>query len=180
MFEELSMEGVFLIKSAIHKDERGSFARSFCSNEFLNNGLMSKIAQGNISKNHLAGTLRGFHCQKSPYQESKVITCINGSIHNVVIDLRQNSATFLQSLSFVLDHNSGTSAHIPAGCANAWLTLNDGTILHYYMSNFYNPDFAFGIRWNDPFFKINWPLNPTTISEKDQNYENFDVSKLIL
>ncbi len=179
IFEELTIPNVFLIRNPTHTDQRGSFTRSFCSKEFLKNGLMSKIAQGNISTNTVARTLRGFHYQKFPYQESKVISCISGAIHNVVIDLRPNSTTFLKHIFLILDQSDRISLHIPAGCANAWITLKDNTILHYYMSDFYEPDFSFGIRWNDPFFKINWPIKPVLISNKDQSYEDFNLEKFM-
>jgi dTDP-4-dehydrorhamnose 3,5-epimerase len=85
----------------------------------------------------------------------------------------------LKHIFLVLDQSDRISLHIPAGCANAWITLKDNTILHYYMSDFYKPDFSFGIRWNDPFFKINWPIEPVIISNKDQSYEDFNLEKFM-
>ena len=98
-FRELNLKGVFLISPNIFSDSRGKFHRSFCKGEFKEHGLDSSFEQGNISENPQKGTLRGFHYQIDPYQESKTISCITGSIFDVVIDLRKDSSTYLKSIS---------------------------------------------------------------------------------
>ena len=173
-FKELSLKGVYLISPEIFVDSRGKFNRSFCKEEFKNNGLDPSFEQGNISENPLKGTLRGFHYQVKPYQESKTISCVMGSIMDVVIDLRRDSPTFLKSVSIDICHEKKESIFIPAGCANAWLTLENNTFVHYYMGSLYKPGFDKGIKFNDSFFNISWPFAPTLISEKDLKFPDFD------
>tara|TARA_X000000368_G_scaffold203933_1_gene160939 strand:+ start:52 stop:594 length:543 start_codon:yes stop_codon:yes gene_type:complete len=172
-FLSSSINDVVLLEPVIFEDDRGSFRRNFCQKEFKKNGLESTFLQGNISENPISGTLRGFHYQIKPYQESKTISCITGSIFDVVIDLRKDSSTFLKYSTFELNATNRNSIFIPSGCANAWLTLEPNTIIHYYMSEFYKPGFEAGIRYDDPFFNIAWPKSIKKISLKDQSYNNF-------
>ena len=173
-FKELFVNDVFLITPDLFKDSRGIFNRSFCKEEFKKNGLENNIEQGNVSENPTKGTLRGFHYQLKPYEESKTISCITGSIYDVVIDLRRDSTTFLKSTAVIISSHKKESIFIPKGCANAWLTLEDNTIIHYYMGSSYHPGFDKGIKYNDNYFKIEWPSIPELISEKDKNYPDFD------
>lgn len=173
-FTELNLKGVYLISPEIFSDSRGKFHRSFCKNEFKENGLDYSFEQGNISENPQIGTLRGFHYQIEPYQESKTISCITGSIFDVVIDLRKDSSTFLQSVSVQISYRNKESIFIPKGCANAWLTLESNTFIHYYMGSFYKPGFDKGIKFNDKFFNIKWPFYPKLISDKDLQFPDFN------
>lgn len=176
-FIELNLKGVYFISPDIFSDSRGKFHRSFCKNEFKENGIDNTFAQGNISENPQKGTLRGFHYQVEPYQESKTISCITGSIFDVIIDLRKNSSTFLKSVSVQISSKKKESIFIPKGCANAWLTLESNTIMHYYMSSFYKPGFDKGIKFDDKFFNIEWPFYPKLISDKDLQFPDFNPSK---
>ena len=173
-FSELSIKDAWLIKPNLHKDNRGVFRRSFCKDEFLKKGLESKMNQGNISENPNLGTLRGFHYQIGGHAEAKTLTCITGSIYNVIIDLRKNSLTYLKHVILEISSKDRKSIYVPKGCANAWLTLEKNTIIHYYMSSSYKPGFDRGIRYDDPFFNVKWPFKPNFISDKDQNYDNFE------
>lgn len=177
-FTKLSINGAFLITPDIFKDNRGIFNRSFCQNEFKKNGLEYNIAQGNISENPIQYTLRGFHYQISPHEESKTISCITGSIFNVIIDLRRDSSTFLKNVSININAKLRQSIYIPKGCANGWITLENNTIIHYYMGSFYKPGFDRGIRFNDDFFNINWPFEPALVSEKDLSFPDFSPSTI--
>ena len=177
IFENLGIKDAFLIKPKIFEDYRGSFRRSFCVNEFKEVGLNFNVLQGNISENPILGTLRGFHYQEEPFQEAKLITCLTGGIFDVIIDLRNSSPTFLKTISISIDSKSKNSLFIPKGCANAWLTTKNNTIIHYYMSALYKPGYDKGIKYNDSFFDIKWPFEPKIISEKDLNYQDFDSIK---
>ena len=124
-----------------------------------------------VSENPKRGTLRGFHYQKKPHQEAKTISCLKGSFFDVIIDLRKNSPTYKKWQSFVITEKNRFSLHIPKGCANAFLTLENNTLIHYYCSNSYNPKFESGVLFNDPALKIKWPFKPIHISEKDKNHK---------
>ena len=163
----------FLIIPDLHRDERGVFRRSFCKEIFEKNGVNFNSLQGNISENFNKHTLRGFHYQSSPSDESKIITCVTGALFNIVLDLRKKSKTYKQWSSLEIDSNKRQSIYVPAGCANAFLTLEDNTIVHYYMNDLYNPNTYKGIRYNDPSFSFKWPFEPKVISEKDLNFPDF-------
>lgn len=177
-FKELGIKGVFLLTPNIFKDSRGYFNRSYCKEEFKKNGLECNIEQCNISENPGKGTLRGFHYQISPYEETKTISCLTGSIFNVTLDLREESPTFLKSFSIKLSSKSKESIFVPKGCANAWLTLEKNTILNYFMGSSYKPGFDKGIKFNDKFFNIKWPSEPKIISKKDISYADFDPLRI--
>jgi len=178
-FEELSLPGVWRITPQPVEDARGSFRRTFCSQEFAARGINGSVAQGNISENPHDGTLRGFHYQLPPHQEAKTITCITGTVFDIVLDLRPDSATFLKHTVVELSDQNRDSLHVPAGCANAWLSLRPNTTLHYYMSTAFRPSADRGIRHDDPFFKFPWPRHPGVISAKDSNYPDFDLQSFL-
>ena len=167
------IDGLFLILPNLHDDERGVFRRSFCKEEFEKSGVKFDALQGNISENFNIHTLRGFHYQSSPSNESKIISCVTGSLFNIVLDLRKKSNTYKQWSSLEINSKDRQSIHVPAGCANAFLTLENNTIVHYYMNDFYNPNTYKGIRYNDPNFSFVWPFKPQIISEKDLNFPDF-------
>ena len=172
-FEELKLKGVFLIHAEGFEDERGIFRRNFCKKEFENYGITSNVAQTNISENNFMYTLRGFHYQISPSNESKVISCITGALYNVVIDLREESSTYHQWIALEISEITKESIYVPAGCANAFLTMSENTIVHYYMGDSFSPDTYHGIRYNDPMFSVDWPCEPKIISEKDLNISDY-------
>jgi len=177
-FTELALQGVWLIEPVLFSDERGGFRRHFCTEEFAAHGLAPTVAQGNISENVQSGTLRGFHYQVGQYAESKTISCMSGGIYDVVVDLRQNSPTFMQWVSVKISADDRRSLYVPAGCANAWLTTVANTVLHYYMSEMFSPESARGFRYNDPVFKVNWPTEPVVISERDRTFPDFNPASL--
>lgn len=177
IFNKQKLEGVFVIEAQSNKDERGLFRRHFCENELKTNGIDFSVKQGNISENKSKHTLRGFHYQIVPSKESKIISCIAGSIFNVLIDLRPKSSTFMQWQEFNFSSEGRESLYIPVGCANAFLTLEDNTWVHYYMNDFFKTD-SLGFRYNDPSFNINWPVTPQHMSDKDRNYVDLNVTAL--
>ena len=139
-FENLEIEGAYLIYSEPFVDDRGVFRRNFCTEEFTSNGITERIAQANISENKHRYTLRGFHYQLSPHAEGKTMTVLNGRIYDIIVDLRKESRTYLKWVSIDLDASQRTSFHVPPGCANAFLIMETNTLVHYYSSNSYNPD----------------------------------------
>ncbi len=167
-FNETTISGVYLIDLELLEDERGHFARTYCKNEFLHHGLNPHLEQCNLSYNHKKGTLRGMHYQEEPYAEAKLIRCVRGEIFDVVIDLRPQSQTFEHWWSVEL--SSSQLLYIPEGCAHGFQTLQDGSEVLYQMSSPFIPDAAKGIRWDDPHFKIAWPIEEKIVSKKDQNY----------
>lgn len=174
IFLEQNIKDLYLLKLDPFEDERGIFKRTFCANELSNSNINFKICQGNLSQNFLKHTLRGFHFQKNSYKESKILTCISGSIYNVVIDLRPDSKSYKLKFIFELSARNNVSILVPGGCANAFLTLEDDTIIHYYMSDFFDQSTYTGFRYNDPAFKIEWPFEPKIISQKDLNLPFYD------
>ncbi len=166
--EPTSISGVHLIELTPHEDERGFFARRFCARELAGLGLNLNIAQINSAYNHLAGTLRGMHWQEAPHSEVKVVTCTRGAAWDVILDLRRDSPTFKQWIGVELSQENRRAVYIPEGCAHGYQTLLDATELLYLMSEFFEPSAARGARFDDPSFKIRWPLPVSCISEKDR------------
>ena len=159
IFKKNKIKGVRLIKPEPFKDERGVFRRVFCIKEFKKNKINSEIKQANISENRFKYTLRGFHFQTNPYSEDKTLTCIKGSIYDIIVDLRPSSKTYMQWSSFKINENNRYSIHVPKGCANAFLTLKSNTIVQYGSSQFYKPKHEKGIRFDDLFLNLNGPIN---------------------
>lgn len=172
-FIEQKIKGVFVIEAEPYFDDRGAFRRHFCEAEFAEHGINNNVKQTNVSENYNAKTLRGFHYQLAPYQEAKTLSCISGKIYDIVVDLRHDSLTFMQWISVELSGENRKSIHIAPGCANAFITLLDNTILHYYHSEKYTPGYEAGIRYNDPAFSFKWPAEPKFISDKDKNHPDY-------
>lgn len=177
-FSELALAGVWLIEPDLHRDARGVFRRHFCAREFEERGIVPTVAQGNISENPLAGTLRGFHYQVGAHGEAKTLSCLTGAVYDIVVDLRRESPTFMQWVAVELSADARNSLHVPGGCANAWLTTADRTVVHYYMSEFYAPEADRGLRYDDPAFGFEWPGAPKVISDKDRSYPDIDPRTL--
>lgn len=169
-FINTNILGAYIIKPDPYVDKRGEFSRIFCERVFDQNGLVNHFPQINICKNNLKGTLRGMHYQKKEFSEDKVVSCICGKIYDVIVDLRSDSETFLQSYGIELSEKNGFQLYIPKGCAHGYVTLEDNSNLLYLMSEFYNKDSSAGYRYDDPAFSIKWPVFENyIISEKDKN-----------
>jgi dTDP-4-dehydrorhamnose 3,5-epimerase len=173
-FRETAIPGVFEICPELLTDERGFFARSWCQKEFEAHGLDPRLVQANISWNKRKGTLRGMHYQAGEHAEAKLVRCTKGSICDVALDIRSPSPTFRRSVSVVLTAQDRNMLYVPGGCAHGFLTLEDDTEVFYQMSEFYHPESARGIRWDDPAFRIQWPGKVEVISERDRTYPNFE------
>lgn len=177
IFTETQLQGVYIIDLEPQNDDRGFFGRTWCQQEFTERGLNPQLVQCNISYNIKCGTLRGMHYQSHPYQEAKLVRCTSGKIYDVIIDLRPDSTTFKKWLAFTLTGNSYRSIYIPEGFAHGFQTLEDNTEVFYQMSEFFHPEAARGVRWNDPEFQIEWPIEALIISEKDKSYSYWNMMK---
>ena len=164
------LTGAFIVDIERHSDFRGFFSRIYCTEEFSARGISKQPVQSNISFNSVRGTLRGIHYQRPPYAEAKLIRCIAGKIFDVIVDLRENSPTCYRWFSMELDSVARRAIYIPEGFAHGFQTLEDESEVHYEMFSPHQPESAQGLRWNDPALAINWPLEVTSISEKDQSY----------
>jgi dTDP-4-dehydrorhamnose 3,5-epimerase len=164
------LNGVARIEIEPIVDERGFFARSLCARELEAAGIGLRIVQCNISVNRARGTLRGMHSQVSPFAEAKLVRCTAGSIFDVVVDLREDSATYLEWEAFELTSVNRTTLYIPAGFAHGFQTLEDNSEVFYQMSEFYSPEHARGVPWNDPTIGIEWPVENPIVSQKDGAY----------
>lgn len=174
IFRETKLEGVFEICVEPQADARGFFARTWCQAEFENKGLNPKLVQCSISFNARKGTLRGLHYQMPPYAETKLVRCTSGAIYDVVLDLRFQSPTFRQWVVVALTSEKRNMVYVPEGCAHGFLTLEDDTEVFYQMSQFYSPESARGVRWDDPAFGIAWPAKVEVISDRDRTYPDFE------
>jgi dTDP-4-dehydrorhamnose 3,5-epimerase len=174
IFQETKLLGVFEVLPEPKSDERGLFARSWCSKEFDSHGLSTKLAQCSVSFNTQKGTLRGLHYQDAPYGEVKLVRCTRGAIYDVVVDLRPQSKTFRRWAAVVMTSEKRNSLYIPEGCAHGFLTLEDATEVFYQISEFYHPELSRGVRWDDPAFQITWPDKVQVISERDRTYPDFE------
>lgn len=175
LFTETRLKGAFIVDLQPHEDDRGFFARSWCSNEFTDHGLDSRVVQCNISFNKKRGTLRGMHYQVAPFAEAKLVRCTMGAIFDVIIDLRPNSSTFRQWLSLELTQENRRAIFMSIGFAHGFQTLQDNSEVFYQMSEFFHPEHAQGVRWNDPAFGIDWPIDTKVISQRDQEYADFQI-----
>jgi len=173
IFIKTKLTGVFIIEPEKSEDARGFFARAWCEREFARYGPSPRWVQCNISFNKKRGTLRGLHYQAAPCEEAKLIRCTRGEIYDVIVDLRRDSETFMQWLAVELTAENHKMVFIPTGCAHGFLTLDDNTEAFYQMAEFYAPEYARGVRWNDPAFGIQWPVEVRVISERDRNYPDF-------
>lgn len=151
-------------------DERGFFARTWCSREFPEHGLRANFDQASISFNEIAGTLRGMHYQVAPHGEVKLVRCTAGAIFDVVVDLRPDSPTYLQWQGEVLSAENRAALYIPEQCAHGFVTLEDKSEVLYEIAGLYEPSAARGVRWNDPALGIRWPREPARMSERDAQY----------
>ena len=173
IFRETKLPGTFEINLEPKVDARGFFARSWCQKEFEVNKLNPKVVQCSVSFNLLKGTLRGIHYQEPPYAETRVVRCTRGAAYDVVVDLRPASATYRDWMAVVLTADKRNMVYVPEGCGHGFLTLSDDTEVFYQMSEFYRPESARGVRWDDPAFKIAWPAKVEVISERDERYPDF-------
>jgi dTDP-4-dehydrorhamnose 3,5-epimerase len=175
-FEPLAIDGAALVRIDPHPDARGFFARTFCVQEFAAAGLPTAALQASVSYNEHAGTVRGMHFQWPPSREGKLIRCIRGRLYDVLLDLRPRSSTYLQHVGVTLDDENRDAVFIPHGIAHGFQTQLPRTEILYQMTDYFAPELAAGVRWNDPAFAIRWPRHDihNHISDRDAAYPDFN------
>ena len=173
-FHQTALKDAYLIELNRLGDERGFFARAFCRNEFAEVGLVTNFVQVNNSLSSTRGTLRGMHYQLAPHSETKLVRCIRGALYDVIIDLRPDSPTFKHHFGVELSAENRSMLYVPKGFAHGFITLEDDTEAFYFVDEFYAPPSERGIRWNDPAFGIEWPIEPAELSAKDAAHPDFD------
>jgi dTDP-4-dehydrorhamnose 3,5-epimerase len=176
IFRETILKGAFLVEIKKLEDNRGFFGRAWCQQEFEENGLNGNIRQINTSFTHNKGTIRGMHYQIDPYQETKFIRCTRGRIFDVIIDLRPESVTFMKWIGHELSEDNYKMVYVPENFAHGFVTLEDICEVYYPTTEFYTPDSERGIRFNDPAFNIEWPIEVEFVSEKDLSHPDFDMN----
>lgn len=176
IFTETPIPGAFLIDLEKRGDDRGFFARAFCEREFAQHGLVTHFCQVNNSLSAQKGTLRGMHYQLIPKAETKVVRCIRGALYDVILDLRPGSPTLGQSFGAELSAENRRMMYVPKGFAHGFITLADDTEAFYFVDEFYAPEAERGVRYNDPRFNLEWPIEPVVLSDKDRNWRDFDPS----
>lgn len=169
-FEHTEIEGVTVVEIDEIEDDRGFFARSWCSDEFAEHGLGASFVQENVAHNPRRGTLRGMHFQHAPHAEAKLVRCTSGAVWDVALDLRPGSATSGRSVGIELSAENHRSLYVPEGCAHGYLTLADDAEVRYLTSHAYVPAAADGVRYDDPAFGITWPAGVVLVSERDASW----------
>ena len=172
-FSPLGLPGAYLIAADINEDERGCFARIYCQKEFEVRGIGRQWVQVSASFNRRKGTIRGMHYQVWPFEEAKLVRCARGAVYDVLLDLRPGSPTYTHWVSTRITAENSRSVYIPEGIAHGYQTLEDNTEVFYQISQFHEPQYARGVRWDDPRFGIQWPLTDPVISEKDRNHADW-------
>ncbi len=174
LFTETSLAGAYTIELQKKGDDRGFFARVFCCREFEELGLAGVFVQVNNSLSAVKGTLRGMHYQLAPKAETKLVRCIRGAMWDCIIDLRPDSPTFTRWCGAELSADNRRMMYVPKGFAHGFITLTDDVEAFYFVDEFYAPQAERGVRWNDPKFGIDWPVEPVVLSDKDGNHRDFD------
>lgn len=173
IFKKTPIKDLLIIKPKIFKDKRGFFYRNFCEKIFKKNKIKFKINQCNVSHNLQKGTLRGFHYSDERYKEKKIMSCLNGEIFMSIIDIRKKSPSYLKIFNIILSQKNQISVLVPAGCANATLSIYNNTIVQYFMNSEYKKDAQKGFNHKDPKLNIKWPIKPLIISKKDTLSKNY-------
>lgn len=171
IFTETKLKGAFILDLERREDSRGFFARAFCQHEFEQHGLKPVIAQSNVAFNKVKGTLRGMHFQFPPSAETKLVRATRGSILDIIVDLRPESATYLQHVAVELSEDNGRALYVPERFAHGYQVLRDKTETSYQVGEFYTPGSEGGLLYNDPRLGLQWPLPVTVMSEKDQQWK---------
>ncbi len=162
------IEGLFIIKTIITEDKRGYFEKLYSKRILKEKNLISDFVDLNHSKSLTKGIFRGFHYQKYPNDEVKLIRCLRGKINDYIIDMRENSKTFLRVWKFELSESNKYMLYIPSGLAHGFQTLVDDTEVIYFSSNYFSKESELVINCLDPTFSIQFEITPV-LSEKDKS-----------
>ncbi|MFC4735426.1 dTDP-4-dehydrorhamnose 3,5-epimerase [Bacillus daqingensis] len=174
----LCVEGSFMLEPACYADHRGYFMETFRQSHFIESGITKPFVQENQSFSASPGTLRGIHYQLPPYEQAKLVRCIQGGIYDVVVDLRKDSPTFLQHAAVELSSANRRQLYVPAGCGHAFMTLVPDTEVLYKTDAYYAPECEAGVHWADNQIQISWPELHPVLSEKDKRLPVFQFAKL--
>jgi dTDP-4-dehydrorhamnose 3,5-epimerase len=174
-FSDTELRGVKVIKPEVFEDERGLFMEAYKRTAFEEGGIDREFVQDNHSKSK-ANVLRGLHYQRGDAAQAKIVQCTEGVILDVVVDLRQDSPTFGESLSRILSEHNKKMLYVPRGFAHGFLTLSSTATVRYKIDNDYEPDAENGIIWDDPTLAIDWPVEDPVLSEKDMNWPTFETA----
>ena len=166
-FVSTPLAGAYVIELEPAFDERGFFARTWCREEFAAHGLNAALSQCSLSWNKCKGTLRGMHYQDAPYPEAKLVRCSSGRIYDVILDLRPESTTFKQWFGVELSATNHKMLYVPEVFAHGFQALEDNSAVFYQITEAYRPEYARGVRWNDPQFQIRWPIREPILSPRD-------------
>lgn len=167
IFFETKFKNLYVIEPELHNDNRGSFFRYFCKEEFLELGIDVEFIQFNESINFKTGTFRGLHYQKAPYEDNKFIRCVSGKVLDILVDLRKNSPTFLKYLTVVISDKNRKMLFVPKGVAHGFLTLENNSRLLYHHTAHYKPNFEAAVNYRDPKINLKLPNTVNIISSKD-------------
>ena len=162
------LAGVFIVRARPVSDSRGSFARTYCAELFARQGLNVPLPVTARAYNRAALTLRGLHFQAAPHEETKLVSCVGGSVFDVVVDVRPRSPTWGKWFGTTLHASGDDALYVPAGCAHGYLTLTDQAQVLYQITDTHHPAAERGVRWDDPTLRIAWPAAPRVISERDR------------
>ena len=174
-FEPSPLAGAFVVDLDRKDDERGFFARTFCRDEFAEHGLVADYPQSSVSFNKRKGTLRGMHFQKKPHEEAKIVRCTMGAIYDVIVDRRPGSPTQTRWFGIELSAANRRALYVPKGFAHGFITLADESEVLYQISTQFHPESAAGVRWNDPAFTIEWPVEALVMSGRDRSYPDYQT-----
>lgn len=174
IFNPLQLQGAFTIDVQPFQDDRGFFTRTFCEKEFAEHKLNQHFVQANHSGTHGKGVIRGMHFQHAPFCEVKLVKCVQGSVFDVIVDLRAGSPTFLQWFGAELSAENKRMMYVPAGFAHGFQSLSDYSEITYMVSAFYNKESEGGVKYNDPKVNIEWPLPVSLVSDKDMKIPLID------
>src|SRR5713226_2750024 len=176
IFTETELRGAYIIEPERREDDRGFFARLWCQRELEQHGLNARVAQLNAGFTLRKGSLRGLHFQLPPCQEVKIVRCTMGALFDVILDLRPDSSTYKRWVGVELTADNRRMVYVPQGCAHGYQTFADNTEMYYQTSEFYAPELARGVRYDDPAFGIALPLPVTSISEADRSWPDYRES----
>ena len=173
---ETPIADLYVIQPDVYKDDRGLFFESFSTPKFKQLGIDCEFVQANQSNSQI-GVLRGLHFQKPPFAQAKLVRVSNGSVLDIAVDIRTNSATFGKWFSCVLSQENNLMMFIPEGFAHGFITLEENTVFLYKCSKVYNKESESGIIWNDPELNINWGVSNPVLSEKDVLFTTLEQSQ---
>jgi dTDP-4-dehydrorhamnose 3,5-epimerase len=171
----LDIPGALLIEPSLFRDRRGLFCETFHAQRYVEAGLTDQFVQDNFSRS-VRGTLRGLHYQQ-PHPQGKLVMAVEGTIYDVVVDIRKGSPTYGTWQGFDLSSDNYRQLYIPPGCAHGFCVTSEEAAVLYKCTDFYSPNDERGLIWNDPALRISWPVSSPLLSPKDQGYPSLAATE---